>query len=146
MGAAELGAGARDRVAHIDDIGTPNFYIHYAIGWAHAMDTLYQWNEQVVTHWGGARNGTIVGWPDRIEAKGEVRHQITHCIDVGPTILGADRSIDPRSTIHRVGCPSRLRDSTSIRQARRARQVGRSPSMATGTDRRIEILSSAPEK
>ena len=45
-------------VEHIDDLGTPNSYNHYAIGWAHAMDTPYQWTKQVASHWGGTRNGT----------------------------------------------------------------------------------------
>src|SRR6188508_2260052 len=50
--------------AHIDDFGTPKAYNHYAVGWAHAMDTPYQWTKQVASHWGGTRNGTIVHWPN----------------------------------------------------------------------------------
>ena len=41
----------------------PKAYNHYAVGWAHAMDTPYQWTKQVASHWGGTRNGTIVHWP-----------------------------------------------------------------------------------
>ena len=47
----------------IDEFGTPTAYNHYAVGWAHAMDTPYQWTKQVASHWGGTRNGTIVHWP-----------------------------------------------------------------------------------
>ena len=36
------------------------------VGWAHAMDTPYQWTKQVASHWGGTRNGTIVHWPNGI--------------------------------------------------------------------------------
>ena len=75
--------------AHIDDIGTPAAYNHYAVGWAHAMDTPYQWTKQVASHWGGTRNGTIVHWPGGITAKGGLRHQFTHVIDVAPTVLEA---------------------------------------------------------
>ena len=50
-------------VSKIDDFGTPDAYNHYAVGWAHAMDTPYQWTKQVASHWGGTRNGTIVHWP-----------------------------------------------------------------------------------
>ena len=57
----------------IDDFGTPKAYNHYAVGWAHAMDTPYQWTKQVASHWGGTRNGAIVHWPSRFKAKGEVR-------------------------------------------------------------------------
>ena len=71
----------------IDQFGGPEAYNHYAVGWAHAMDTPYQWTKQVASHWGGTRNGTIVHWPAGIEAKGEIRHQFHHVIDVAPTVL-----------------------------------------------------------
>jgi arylsulfatase len=73
----------------IEEFGTPSAYNHYAVGWAHAMDTPYQWTKQVASHWGGTRNGTIVHWPRGIEAKGEVRAHFHHVIDVAPTILEA---------------------------------------------------------
>ena len=76
-------------VSKIDDFGTPAAYNHYAVGWAHAMDTPYQWTKQVASHWGGTRNGTIVHWPNGIRAKGEIRSQFHHVIDVAPTILEA---------------------------------------------------------
>jgi arylsulfatase len=38
---------------HINEFGTPSAYNHYAVGWAHAMDTPYQWTKQVASHWGG---------------------------------------------------------------------------------------------
>jgi len=76
-------------VSRIDDFGTPAAFNHYAVGWAHAMDTPYQWTKQVASHWGGTRNGTIVHWPAGITANGEVRPQFHHVIDVAPTILEA---------------------------------------------------------
>jgi arylsulfatase A-like enzyme len=76
-------------IEHIDDLGTPRAWNHYAVGWAHAMDTPYQWTKQVASHWGGTRNGTIIHWPSGIEAKGEIRHQFHHVIDVAPTVLEA---------------------------------------------------------
>ena len=71
----------------IDLFGTPAAYNHYAVGWAHAMDAPYQWTKQVASHWGGTRNGTIVHWPRGFAAKGEVRSQFHHVIDVAPTVL-----------------------------------------------------------
>jgi arylsulfatase A-like enzyme len=71
----------------IKDFGGPEAYNHYAVGWAHAMDTPYQWTKQVASHWGGTRNGTIVHWPKGIKAKGEIRSQFHHVIDIAPTIL-----------------------------------------------------------
>ena len=73
----------------IDLFGTPEAYNHYAVGWAHAMDTPYQWTKQVASHWGGTRNGTIVRWGNGVKARGELRHQFHHVIDVAPTILEA---------------------------------------------------------
>ena len=73
----------------INDFGGPKAYNHYAVGWAHAMDTPYQWTKQVASHWGGTRNGTIVHWPNGIKAKGEVRSQFHHVIDVAATVLEA---------------------------------------------------------
>ena len=73
----------------IEEFGGPNAYNHYAVGWAHAMDTPYQWTKQVASHWGGTRNGTIVHWPNGIKAKGEIRSQFHHVIDIAPTILEA---------------------------------------------------------
>jgi len=85
------GAGGLETVefmtSRIDDFGTPRAYNHYAVGWAHAMDTPYQWTKQVASHWGGTRNGAIVHWPNRIKANGEIRTQFHHVIDVAATIL-----------------------------------------------------------
>jgi arylsulfatase A-like enzyme len=88
-------------VSRIDDFGTPAAYNHYAVGWAHAMDTPYQWTKQVASHWGGTRNGTIVHWPAGIRSKGEVRHQFHHVIDVAPTVLEAAGLPEP-TQVHGV--------------------------------------------
>ncbi|GLS39437.1 arylsulfatase [Mesorhizobium tianshanense] len=73
----------------LDKLGGPDSYNHFAVGWAHAMNTPYQWTKQVASHWGGTRNGTIVHWPNGIAGKGEIRSQFHHVIDVAPTILEA---------------------------------------------------------
>ncbi len=75
--------------ARLDKLGGVEAYNHYAVGWAHAMDTPYQWTKQVASHFGGTRNGTIVHWPKGIKSKGEIRSQFHHVIDVAPTILEA---------------------------------------------------------
>jgi arylsulfatase len=75
--------------SRIDEFGTPTAYNHFAVGWAHAMDTPYQWTKQVASHWGGTRNGTIVHWPRGFSSRGEVRTQFHHVIDVAPTVLEA---------------------------------------------------------
>jgi arylsulfatase A-like enzyme len=99
------GASAMETVemmaANIEAFGTPHAYNHYAVGWAHALDTPYQWTKQVASHWGGTRNGTIVHWPTGFEAKGELRTQFHHVIDVAPTVLEAAGLPEP-TVVHGV--------------------------------------------
>jgi len=42
-------------VSRLEELGGPTSYNHYAVGWAHAMNTPYQWTKQVASHWGGTR-------------------------------------------------------------------------------------------
>jgi arylsulfatase len=87
------GASALESVefmaSKVEQFGTPEAYNHYAVGWAHALCTPYQWTKQIASHWGGTRNGTIVRWPNGFAARGEIRHQFHHVIDIAPTILEA---------------------------------------------------------
>jgi arylsulfatase len=73
----------------IDKLGGPETYNHYPVGWCHAMDTPMQWTKQVASHFGGTRNGMVISWPRRITARGEVRSQFHHVIDIAPTIFEA---------------------------------------------------------
>jgi arylsulfatase len=73
--------------SRIDQFGTVAANNHYAVGWAHAMDTPYQWTKQVASHWGGTRNGTVVHWPNGFGARGEARAQFCHVIDIAATVL-----------------------------------------------------------
>jgi len=82
-------------IERIDDFGSTRANNHYAVGWAHAMDTPFQWTKQVASHFGGTRNGLIVHWPNGIKAKDELRSQFHHVIDVAPTILEAARLPEP---------------------------------------------------
>jgi arylsulfatase len=81
--------------SNIDKFGTPESYNHYAVGWANAMCTPYQWTKQVASHFGGTRNGTIVHWPNGFDAKGEVRDQFHHVIDVASTVLDVAHLPEP---------------------------------------------------
>jgi arylsulfatase len=69
-----------------DQLGGPMFYNHYPVGWAHAMDSPFQWAKQVASHFGGTRNGMVISWPKRIKERG-VRSQFCHVTDITPTIL-----------------------------------------------------------
>ena len=73
----------------IDKLGGPETYNHYPVGWAQAMCSPMQWTKQVASHFGGTRNGMVISWPKRIKAKGEIRSQFAHIIDIVPTIYEA---------------------------------------------------------
>lgn len=81
---------------HYDNWGDPTTYPHMAAGWAVAFDSPFTWTKQVASNYGGTRNGMVVHWPDGIEAKGEMRTQWHHVIDVVPTILEAVGIPEPR--------------------------------------------------
>ena len=80
---------ASQMMDHIDDWGGPNTFPHFAIGWAHATNTPFQWTKQVASHFGGTRNGMVVHWPEGIKSNGEIRSQFTHVTDIAPTVLEA---------------------------------------------------------
>ena len=72
-----------DMAARLDTLGDPTTYAIYPAGWALAMNTPYPWTKQVA-HLGGTRDGMIVRWGNGIAARGEIRHQWHHVIDVLP--------------------------------------------------------------
>lgn len=76
-------------LSQIDNLGGPLTYNHYPVGWAHAMNTPFQWAKQVASHFGGTRNGLVISWPETIKDQGAIRPQFHHVIDVLPTILQA---------------------------------------------------------
>ncbi len=87
---------ASQMMDHIDDWGSPNTFPHFAIGWAHAGNTPFQWTKQIASHFGGTRNGMVLHWPKGIKAKGEIRSQFHHVIDVAPTVLESAGLPEPK--------------------------------------------------
>ena len=86
----------QDILKHYDDLGGPLSYPHMAAGWAVAGDTPFTWTKQVASSFGGTRNGMVIHWPKRIKAKGEVRAQFHHVIDIAPTVLEAAELPEPK--------------------------------------------------
>lgn len=77
-----------EAVASLDDIGGFRAYNHYPWGWAWASNTPFKlWKRY--TWLGGVRVPLVVHWPRGIEARGEVRDQFCHAVDVMPTVLDA---------------------------------------------------------
>jgi hypothetical protein len=78
-------------------LGGPKTYGHYAVGWSVAGDTPFTWTKQICSNYGGTRNGMVIHWPKGFKAKGEVRSQWHHVIDIAPTILEAAGLPEPKA-------------------------------------------------
>ncbi len=77
-----------DNLAAIDELGGPKYFNHYPWGWSWAGDTPFKrWKKE--TYRGGISDPFIVHWPKGIKAKGDVRTQYAHAIDMVPTVLEA---------------------------------------------------------
>jgi arylsulfatase len=96
---------------YYDEWGSPSTYPHMAAGWAVAFDAPFTWTKQVASNYGGTRNGLVVHWPNGITAKGELRTQWHHVIDVAPTVLEACGLPEPRIV---NGVPQRPIEGTSM--------------------------------
>lgn len=88
--------GLESTIKRIDEIGGPRSEPHVPVGWAWAMNAPFQWTKQVASHFGGTRNPLVVHWPRGIKAKGQIRDQFHHVIDVVPTILEACQITEPK--------------------------------------------------
>lgn len=72
----------------IDELGGPKHYNHYPWGWTWAGNTPFRrWKRE--TYRGGVADPFIVHWPNGIKARGEIRTQFLHAIDMVPTVLDA---------------------------------------------------------
>jgi arylsulfatase A-like enzyme len=96
---------------HLEEWGGPSTFPHYAIGWAWAGDTPFQWTKQIASHYGGTTNGVVIHWPARVKKKGEIRSQFSHVTDIAPTVLEAAGLPFPTSV---DGAKQRPFDGTSL--------------------------------
>ncbi|MGD6850838.1 MAG: arylsulfatase [Candidatus Bathyarchaeia archaeon] len=89
-----------DNIKMLDKIGGPETFNHYPWGWTWAGNTPFRrWKRE--TYRGGISDPFIVHWPGGIRAKGEIRTQYAHAIDMMPTILEA-LNIEPPLMIRGV--------------------------------------------
>jgi arylsulfatase len=91
--------------------GSDKTYNHMAVPWAWAFDTPFSWTKQIVSHFGGIRQGMAISWPKEITDKGGVRNQFHHVIDIVPTILEA-AGIRPPETVD--GIPQKPIEGVSM--------------------------------
>jgi arylsulfatase A-like enzyme len=77
-----------ESLAKIDELGGPTTFNHYPWGWTWAGNTPFRrWKRE--TYRGGVSDPFLVHWPQGIQARGEVRTQYAHIIDMVPTVLDA---------------------------------------------------------
>jgi arylsulfatase len=72
----------------IDKLGSPETYNHYPTGWAVAFSTPFKMFKRY-SYQGGVCDPLAIHWPAGIKAKGEVRSQYHHAVDIVPTIMEA---------------------------------------------------------
>jgi arylsulfatase len=85
-----------EAIARIDEIGGPTLHNNYPWGWTVAGNTPFRrWKREV--HEGGVADPLVVSWPARLPARGEIRRQYVHAIDLVPTILDLTGVTPPAS-------------------------------------------------
>ncbi len=71
----------------IDELGGPNTYEHFPTGWAAAFSTPFKMFKRYSNFAGGTNCPLTITWPKGIKARGEIRNQYHHAVDIVPTIL-----------------------------------------------------------
>jgi len=75
-----------ENLKHLDELGGTKSYNHYNTGWAWAFDTPFPYWKRFAGYEGGTADACIVAWPGGIAARGEVRDQYLHAVDIVPTL------------------------------------------------------------
>ncbi|WP_303902465.1 sulfatase-like hydrolase/transferase [Thiohalomonas denitrificans] len=88
-----------ENLKHLDDLGSPRSYNHYPNAWAQAFCTPFKMYKRYANYEGGTADPLMVAWPNGIKARGEIRHQYTHAIDIVPTLYEC-LGIDPPDVVH----------------------------------------------
>lgn len=76
-----------ENMKYLEVLGGPDTYNHYTTGWATAFSTPFQMFKRYANYAGGTCDPLIISWPEGIKARGEIRHQYHHSVDIVPTVL-----------------------------------------------------------
>ena len=76
-----------ENMKYLDVLGGPDTYEHFPTGWAVAFSTPFQMFKRYSNYSGGTTDPLVISWPKGIKARGEVRTQYHHSVDIVPTIL-----------------------------------------------------------
>jgi arylsulfatase A-like enzyme len=98
-----------ENLAMLDELGGPKTYNHYPNGWAMAFNTPFKmWKRYEFN--GGTSDACMISWPAGMKARGEIREQYHHAIDLVPTILDALGVEAPETLGGHVQSPLRRRE------------------------------------
>jgi arylsulfatase A-like enzyme len=89
----------QETMKHLDELGSPSTYNHYCNGWAEAFCTPFKMYKRYANYEGGTADPLLIAWPKGIPARGELRHQYCHAVDIVPTLYEC-LGIDPPSEVH----------------------------------------------
>ena len=101
-----------ENLAMIDRLGSVDTYNHYPTGWAAAFSTPFQMFKRYSQFAGGTCDPLVVHWPKGIAAKGELRHQYHHSVDIVATVLDVI-GVEMPETFR--GVPQRPLDGVSMK-------------------------------
>jgi len=85
-----------ENMKYIDELGSPNTYEHIPTGWAAAFSTPFKMFKRYSEYAGGTCDPLVISWPAGFKARGEVRNQYHHSVDIVPTILDICRLEMPK--------------------------------------------------
>ena len=75
-----------ENLKYLDVLGSEQTYNHYPNGWAMGFCTPFKFYKRYGNYEGGTADPFIICWPKGMKARGEVRHQYIHAVDIVPTL------------------------------------------------------------
>lgn len=76
-----------ENMKYLDALGSPDTYNHFPTGWAAAFSAPFKMFKRYAQYAGGTADPLVISWPNGISARGEIRHQYHHSVDIVPTLL-----------------------------------------------------------
>ncbi|PCE66415.1 arylsulfatase [Sediminicola luteus] len=76
-----------ENLKYLEVLGGPETYNHFPTGWASAFSAPFKMFKRYAQYAGGTNDPLVISWPKGIKARGEIRHQYHHSVDIVPTLL-----------------------------------------------------------
>lgn len=76
-----------ENMKYLEELGGPETYEHFPTGWASAFSAPFKMFKRYSQYAGGTNDPLVISWPKGIKARGEIRNQYHHSVDIVPTLL-----------------------------------------------------------